>query len=121
MSAPKPTNIIYHQQSKSLEVAFDGGVSYSMSAEYLRVNSPSAEVQGHSPSQALLQLGKEDVGIEAIEPVGNYAVSLRFSDGHQTGIFSWEILHNLGTNQELLWDDYLNRLSEAGHTRKTTT
>ncbi|MFT5260215.1 MAG: DUF971 family protein [Saprospiraceae bacterium] len=118
MATPKPTDIIYHQQSKQLEVSFDDKVTFNMSAEFLRVNSPSAEVQGHGPGQAVLQLDKEDVGIDAIEPTGNYAVTLRFSDGHDTGIFSWEGLYKLGSNHDELWNDYLSRLEEAGHQRK---
>lgn len=118
MPAPKPTNITYHQQSRMLEVAFDEGSSYEMGAEFLRVHSPSAEVQGHGPGQAVLQKGKEGVKIEAIEPVGNYAILLRFSDDHDTGIYAWDTLYDLGANQEAYWADYLSRLKEAGHERK---
>ena len=89
-----------------------------MSAEYLRVHSPSAEVQGHSPDQAVLQIGKENVKIEAIEPVGNYAVLLRFSDDHDTGIYAWDTLYDLGENQDYNWKNYITRLRDAGHTHK---
>lgn len=118
MATPKPTNITYHQQSRILEVSFDEGSNFEMGAEFLRVHSPSAEVQGHGPGQAVLQTGKENVKIEAIEPVGNYAILLRFSDDHDTGIFSWDTLYDLGANQTAFWADYLKRLKEAGHERK---
>lgn len=118
MPTPKPSNITYHQKSRILEISFDEGSSFSMSAEYLRVHSPSAEVQGHTPDQAVLQVGKENVRIEAIEPVGNYAVLLRFSDDHDTGIYAWDTLYDLGKHQDSYWKDYLKRLREAGHERK---
>lgn len=118
MATPKPTAITYHQQSRILEIGFDEGSTFNLSAEYLRVYSPSAEVQGHSPEQAVLQVGKEKVKIEAIEPVGNYAVLLRFSDDHDTGIYAWDTLYELGKNQAQYWQDYLERLSAAGHQRK---
>ncbi len=118
-STPLPTEIKLHKQSRLLEVSFADGKSFNMSCEFLRVNSPSAEVRGHGPGQETLQIGKKDVDIEAIEPVGNYAVVLRFSDGHDTGIYSWDLLYNLGTNQESLWQDYLARLSAAGVDRDT--
>ena len=118
MAAPKPSNITYHQKSRILEISFDEGSIFNLSAEYLRVYSPSAEVQGHSPDQAVLQTGKENVKIEAIEPVGNYAVLLRFSDDHDTGIYAWDTLYDLGKNQENHWEDYLNRLRAAGQERK---
>ncbi len=118
MSAAKPTNITYHQQSRMLEVTFDEGSTFEMSAEFLRVHSPSAEVQGHGPGQAVLQTGKEAVSIEAIEPIGNYAVQIRFSDDHDTGIYAWDTLYELGKNQDTFWADYLDRLKQAGHERK---
>lgn len=118
-SAPKPTDINLHQQSRILEVAFDDGSHFELPCEYLRVYSPSAEVQGHGPGQEVLQLGKEDVNITAIEPVGNYAIQLEFDDGHNTGIYSWETLYLLGRNQEEMWANYLERLEKAGHKRKT--
>ena len=118
MAVPKPSNITYHQKSRMLEIGFDEGSTFEMSAEYLRVHSPSAEVQGHSPDQAVLQTGKENVKIEAIEPVGNYAILLRFSDDHDTGIYAWDTLYELGKKQENYWIDYLDRLRAAGHARK---
>jgi DUF971 family protein len=101
-----------------LDLAFADGQRFELSAEYLRVYSPSAEVRGHGPGQEVLQLGKEAVGIDAIEPVGNYAVLLRFDDGHDTGIYSWEELYWLGSHRDELWSRYLARLSEAGHERR---
>lgn len=121
MATPKPSNITYHQKSRMLEISFDEGSTYEMSAEYLRVHSPSAEVQGHSPDQAILQIGKENVKIEAIEPVGNYAILLRFSDDHDTGIYAWDTLYELGKNQDNYWKDYLQRLRAAGQERKLNT
>ncbi len=118
MNTPKPSNITYHQKSRILEIAFDEGSTFEMGAEFLRVHSPSAEVQGHGPGQSVLQLDKENVSIEAIEPVGNYAVILRFSDDHDTGIYSWDTLYDLGSNHDDFWQDYLARLEAAGHTRK---
>lgn len=118
MSTPKPTDIIYHQKSRIFEVTFDEGSTYKISAEFLRVHSPSAEVQGHGPSQAVLQLDKENVSIESIEPVGNYAVQFRFSDDHNTGIYSWDTLYDMGQKQDEYWANYLERLKEAGHERK---
>jgi len=118
MAAPKPRNITYHQKSRMLEIGFDEGSTFEMSAEYLRVHSPSAEVQGHSPDQAVLQTGKENVTIENIEPVGNYAVLLRFSDDHDTGIYAWDTLYDLGKNQQQYWENYITRLHDAGHEHK---
>jgi DUF971 family protein len=109
---PKPTDIILHKKSRTLEVAFDSGEQFVMPCEYLRVLSPSAEVQGHGPGERVLVPGKRDVNISAIEPVGNYAVLLRFSDGHATGIFSWETLYDLGINQETNWQSYLDALEK---------
>ena len=107
-----------HQKSRLLEVSFDNGETFQLSCEFLRVYSPSAEVQGHGPGQQVLQYGKEAVNIIGIEPVGNYAVVLRFSDGHDTGIYSWDLLYELGTNQEQYWQSYLDRLQEVGYQRK---
>ena len=107
-----------HQKSRLLEVSFDNGETFQLSCEYLRVYSPSAEVQGHGPGQQVLQYGKEAVNIIGIEPVGNYAVVLRFSDGHDTGIYSWDLLYELGTNQQQYWQSYLDRLQEVGYQRK---
>jgi len=117
----KPTEINFHQKSRVLEIAFDDGKRFEMTSEFLRVNSPSAEVRGHGPGQEVLQLGKEDVNIKQIEPVGNYAIQLHFDDEHNTGIYSWDTLYDLGLNQEQLWKDYLDRLEQAGHKRKTVS
>ena len=114
----RPTDIKLHQKSRVLEIAFDDGSHFNFPCEYLRVYSPSAEVRGHGPGQEVLQLGKENVNIAHIEPVGTYAVSLHFDDGHNTGIYSWDWLHHLGINQESLWKEYLDRLAKAGHQRK---
>ena len=113
--SPVPTEINYHSKSRVLEVAFGEDARFRLSAELLRVYSPSAEVRGHGPGQEVVQIGKEDVQISRIEPVGNYAVRLFFDDGHDTGIYSWEELHRLGSHADELWDDYLERLSAAGH------
>ncbi len=114
----RPTDIKLHQKSRVLEIAFDDGSHFNLPCEYLRVYSPSAEVRGHGPGQEVLQVGKENVNITHIEPVGTYAVSLFFDDGHNTGIYSWDWLHHLGKNQESLWKQYLERLEKAGHQRK---
>ena len=119
MAKVTPTEIQLHQKSRILEIAFDDGERFELSCEYLRVYSPSAEVMGHGPGQEVLQIGKEDVNISAIEPVGNYAVRLVFDDNHDSGLYSWEHLYNLGKNQEQKWKEYLERLKIAGHKRKT--
>lgn len=116
-ATPRPTGITLHRASHLLEVSFDSGEVFRLPCEYLRTHSPSAEVQGHGPGQRVLVAGKRDVNIEAIEPVGHYAVLLRFSDGHQTGIFSWTVLHELGRNQEAHWTAYLAALEQAGLSR----
>ena len=115
---PKPTNINLHQKSKVLEVEFDDGNSFQLPCEYLRVYSPSAEVTGHGPGQEILQLGKEDVNIVSIEPQGNYAIKLVFDDQHDTGLYTWEYLYELGADYEHKWQDYLDRVKAAGHERK---
>lgn len=115
---PTPTEINFHRQSKVLELTFDDGAHFNLSCEFLRVYSPSAEVQGHGPGQRILQVGKEEVNIDRIEPVGNYAVCLHFDDEHNTGIYSWDYLYRLGQHQEGLWKDYLEELEKAGHKRK---
>lgn len=112
---PLPTDIKLHQKSKALEVTFDNGESFTLSCEFLRVYSQSAEVTGHGPGQEVLQLDKQDVNIENITPVGNYAVKLHFDDGHDTGIYTWERLYDLGQNQQDYWVDYLRRVMRAGH------
>ena len=117
-TAPKPTDINLHQKSRMLEITFDDGNRYEYPCEYLRVYSPSAEVQGHGPGQEVLQVGKENVNITGIEPVGNYAIQLEFDDGHNTGLYSWDTLYVLGHNKTEMWAEYLNRLEKAGHKRK---
>jgi len=112
--SPQPINIRLHQASRLLEVVFDNETECMLSCEFLRVYSPSAEVRGHTPDQAVLQTGKEDVNIVAIEPVGNYAIKLVFSDGHDTGLYSWEYLYDLASRYEALWMDYLSQLDAAG-------
>lgn len=115
---PHPTEITLHQQSRVLDIAFDDGQRFELPCEYLRVFSPSAEVRGHGPGQEVLQVGKKEVNIEAIEPVGVYAVKLAFSDGHDTGIYSWEYLRELGVKHESNWKTYLARLAQAGKSRE---
>lgn len=118
MPAPvRPTELTVHQQSRQLEIAFDDGARFRIPFELMRVYSPSAEVQGHGPGQEVLQTGKREVLIEAIEPVGHYAVQPRFSDGHDSGIFSWDYLYRLGAEQVALWQRYEERLAEAGVSR----
>ncbi len=114
MSGPRPTGLTLHKASHVLEVVFDTGETFRLPAEYLRVNSPSAEVQGHGPGQKVLVAGKRDVNIAGIEPVGHYAVVLRFDDGHDTGIYSWNTLYELGRTQEEQWAKYLAALDAAG-------
>ncbi len=118
MAIAIPTNIELHQKSRILEIEFNDGKHFELSCEYLRTHSPSAEVQGHGPGQQVLQVGKEDVNITAINPVGNYAVQLVFDDNHDSGIFSWDHLYTLGVNKETNWKEYLERLKEAGVERK---
>jgi DUF971 family protein len=110
---PRPTAVTVHQQSRILEVGFDDGKTFRIPFELMRVYSPSAEVQGHGPGQEVLQTGKRDVTIVGIEPVGHYALQPTFSDGHDTGIFSWQYLYRLGAQQDELWKAYLERLAEA--------
>lgn len=119
-NSPRPIDIKLHQASRLLEIKFDNNTECMLSCEFLRVYSPSAEVKGHGPGQEVLQIGKEDVNITAIEPVGNYAVRLVFSDGHNTGLYSWDYLYELASNYEGLWLEYLGKLSAAGHVRKNT-
>lgn len=113
----RPTDIILHQKSRLLEIAFDDGKRFNLSCEYLRVNSPSAEVRGHGSGQEILQTGKKDVAIQTVEPVGNYAVKLVFSDGHATGLYSWDYLYSLGVDHDKLWKNYLDRIEKAGASR----
>jgi DUF971 family protein len=114
---PIPTEINLHRKSRRLEISFDDGRSFALSFEFLRVHSPSAEVRGHGAGQEVLQTGKKDVDITDVEPVGNYAIQPRFSDGHDTGIYSWDYLYSLGLNHDRLWRDYLDRLVKAGAQR----
>ena len=111
---PNPLELTVHQKSRLLDIAFDDGAAFSIPFELLRVYSPSAEVKGHGPGQEVLQVGKRDVGITEVEPVGNYAIKPLFSDGHATGIFSWDYLYRLGSEQQVLWKQYLDRLAAAG-------
>lgn len=115
---PWPTDIKYRKQSKVLQVSFDDGQCFELPAEYLRVYSPSAEVRGHGPGQELLQVGKEQVGVKTIEPMGNYAVRLIFDDGHDSGIYTWQFLHELGRERERKWEMYLHRLKAEGYSRR---
>jgi DUF971 family protein len=115
--APLPTGIELHRKSKLLELLYPQGERYELSCEYLRVYSPSAEVRGHGEGQEVLQVGKINVAITAIQPVGNYAIQLVFSDGHDTGLYSWDYLYELCTHQKEYWDDYLARLHAAGAAR----
>jgi DUF971 family protein len=117
-ATPQPTEIKLHQKSRLLEVSFADGRSFRLPCEFLRVYSPSAEVRGHGPGQEVLQAGKKDVTIEKIDPVGNYAIQLRFSDGHDTGIYSWDLLYDYGMHQEQMWQHYLKRMADAGASRE---
>ncbi len=112
--APNPTEIVLHQTSKQLEIAFDSGERFHIAFELMRINSPSAEVQGHGHGQEVLQTGKRNVSVLELEPVGNYAVKPTFTDGHDTGLFTWEYLHFLGSQQDQLWSEYTQRLTRAG-------
>jgi DUF971 family protein len=115
--ARAPTGITLHQKSRVLELAFADGRTFRLPYEFLRVHSPSAEVRGHGPGQEVLQTGKRDVGIVSLEPVGSYAVQPVFSDGHSTGIYSWDYLYELGETQAKLWEKYLAKLAAAGASR----
>jgi DUF971 family protein len=118
MSTLQPTEIVLHQGSRVLEIAFSDGNAFRLPCEFLRVHSPSAEVRGHGPGQEVLQAGKREVEIRSIEPVGSYAVRLVFSDGHDTGLYSWDYLYHLGKSQDRLWREYLDRLAQAGASRE---
>lgn len=115
---PVPTKIDFHKKSRELEIEYDTGESYSLSTEFLRVYSPSAEVRGHGPGEEKLQVGKETVTIDDIEPVGNYAIKLVFSDKHDSGLYSWDLLYDYGKNKDKMWTDYLNKLEKSGYERK---
>lgn len=120
-NTPRPSEMNYHQKSRMLDITFEDMSHFQLSAEYLRVYSPSAEVRGHGPGQEVLQVGKENVKITHIEPVGNYAVCLHFDDGHNTGIYSFEELYKLAINKEQYWQEYLKRLNSAGYKRKLSS
>jgi DUF971 family protein len=117
MNETRATEIKLRQRSRVLEVSFEDGSRFELPFEFLRVHSPSAEVQGHSPEQRVLVLGKQNVGVQAVEPVGQYAVKLSFDDGHDTGLYTWKYLYQLGAQREQLWSEYLARVARAGHTR----
>ena len=112
--SPTPTALTVHSQSRILEIAFSDGAAFRIPFELMRIYSPSAEVQGHGPGQEILQTGKREVGIVALEPIGNYAVKPVFSDGHESGLFTWDYLYHLGNDESLLWADYERRLQTAG-------
>ncbi|MFN3984670.1 MAG: gamma-butyrobetaine hydroxylase-like domain-containing protein [Rhodocyclaceae bacterium] len=116
-TTPVPTGITLHRKSRVLEIVFNNGRTFSLPFEFLRVYSPSAEVRGHGPGQEVLQVGKRDVDMLGLEPVGNYAVKPTFSDGHDSGLYSWDYLYMLGERQEALWRDYLQQLEAAGASR----
>lgn len=115
--SPTPTALTVHKQSRLLEIAFSDGKAFKIPFELMRIYSPSAEVQGHGPGQEVLQTGKRDIDVVELEPIGNYAVKPVFSDGHESGIFSWDYLYYLGSEQDRLWDDYSRRLQSAGAQR----
>jgi DUF971 family protein len=117
--SPTPQALTVHGQSRVLEVTFSDGATFRIPFELMRVYSPSAEVQGHGPGQETLQTGKREVTLEALDPVGNYAVQPRFSDGHDTGIYSWDYLYFLGSQEAKLWQDYADKLRAAGAERDT--
>src|SRR5450432_2588738 len=112
-----PTEIKLHQASRLMELSFADGTRFRLPYEFLRVYSPSAEVRGHGPGQETLQVGKREVGIAEVEAVGHYAIRPKFSDGHETGIYSWDYLYELGSGQQAMWDQYLKRLAAAGASR----
>ena len=116
-NSPTPTAITVHSQSRVLELVFSDGAEFKIPFELMRVYSPSAEVMGHGPGQEVLQTGKRDICVVELEPIGNYAVKPVFSDGHQSGIFSWDYLYEMGVSQASLWDDYNRRLEAAGMSR----
>ena len=116
---PSPTDIVLHTASRVLEIAFDDGARFRLPFEFLRVYSPSADVRGHGPGQETLPEGKRNVTIDELQPVGHYAIKPTFSDGHDSGIYAWDYLYELGTQQERLWGEYLQRLEAAGASRDT--
>ena len=116
-NAPTPTEIKLHQKSRFLEISFSDGMTFELPYEFLRVHSPSAEVRGHGPGQEVLQVGKRNVEITRVEPTGSYAIQIDFSDGHSTGIYSWDLLYDFGLRREEMWQHYLERMEEAGASR----
>lgn len=118
MSSLLPTEIHLHKKSRVLEIRFEDGSQFKLPVEYLRVYSPSAEVRGHGPGEEKLQVGKEDVNIDKLEQVGTYAIQIYFDDGHNSGIYSWDTLYDLGKHYDEYWQEYLHRLEQAGHPRK---
>lgn len=118
---PIPSEIKLHQKSRRLELIYEGGEAYSLDFEYLRVYTPSAEARGHGPGQETLQTGKRNVDIERIEPVGTYALRLVFSDGHDSGLYSWDLLYNLGQHHDELWQEYLKQIDAQGLSRDVDT
>ena len=118
MTSPQPVSINLHKKSRMLEISFDDGSVFNLSCEFLRINSPSAEVKGHGPGQEVLQTGKENVAINDIEPVGNYGIKPSFDDGHDSGIYSWDYLYELGRNHDKYWREYLDELEKTGYERK---
>lgn len=119
-NTPAPTEIRLHRRSRLLEISFSDGKVFGFSCEFLRVYSPSAEVRGHGPGQEVLQTGKKEVAINRISPVGSYAIQPDFSDGHNTGIYSWDLLYNFGLHHDTLWENYLQRVKAAGKSREAT-
>lgn len=119
MTTPSPTALTVHKQSRTLEIAFDSGETFELPFEFLRVHSPSAEVRGHGAGQEVLQTGMRNVLLTDVQPMGNYAVQLTFSDGHNSGIYSWDYLYSIGKRKEQLWEDYLRQLEAAGYTRES--
>lgn len=117
-TTPQPTGITLHQQSRVMEISFADGASYKLPFEFLRVHSPSAEVRGHGPGQEVLQVGKRDVMLTNIEPSGSYAIKLVFNDGHDSGLYTWEYIYNLGAHQEALWQDYLRQIEATAASRE---
>ena len=113
----KPLSIDVHRRSAILEISYENGLKHTLSAEYLRVFSPSAEVQGHAPEQAVLQFGKKNIAFKDLEPQGHYAIKITFTDGHDSGIYSWDYLFELATHQERKWQQYLDALQAAGRSR----
>jgi DUF971 family protein len=118
---PIPTDIRLHQQSRILELVYESGERFELTYEFLRVFTPSAEARGHGPGQEILQTGKRDVDIERIEPVGTYALRLVFNDGHDSGLYSWDLLYNLGQHRDELWQEYLKQIESCGLSRDIDT